>query len=48
MAMFNFVLWCIVGVIAVIQSSLNLKCSWIEYFLCYGVLMIYLADKAFF
>ena len=48
MAMFNFVLWSIVGVISVIQSSLNIKCSWLSYFLCYSVLMVYLADKAFF
>ena len=47
MDMFLFILWCIVGVISVIQSSLNIKCSWIEFFLCYVVLMMYLASNAF-
>ena len=47
MAMFNFILWCIIGVISVVQSSLNMKCSWLEFFICYTVLMIHLGSRAF-
>ena len=47
MDIINFVIWCIVGVIAVIQSSMNMKCSWVEYFICYAVLMCNLASNVF-
>lgn len=39
--------WAIVGILNIINYVNNRKCSWLDYWLVYGVLIITLIDEIF-
>ena len=43
----HFIAWSIIGVMAIILSSMGGKCSWVAYFACYIMLMSELAKNVF-
>lgn len=39
--------WLIVGILNIVSCARNYKCSWLDYWLVYGVLIINLIDEVF-